>query len=489
MSYPDCPAGQALFLAIDQGGQSSRIAVFNQHGERLFLFTHALQTSTETTGNGVLHIEQDATAILDGIREGLEAARQWAGEYVNTIRAAGFAGQGSSMLCWNRITGETLSPVLSWQDRRAADLLDQISLSQAEVIRLTGLRKSPHYGASKMRWCMLHNQRVTAAAEHGCLQMGPIASYVIQQLGQASVAYVDPGHGQRTLLWNLHTHDWDEQMLSAFAIERAWLPECVTHTAQQGAVMVGETAVSVTACMRDQGASLFARGQPDRHGCYVNIGTGAFIQCVTDNLSAPEGLLVSPLLITDEPDASLYAWEATVNGAASALTWLGQACGETITPALIDRAAAGDEHLSGFLLNAVGGLSAPYWRVDLESRFVGVDGTDQKVLAWIESVLFQIAINIELMAKAHSFERIFLSGGLARATGVAQKLADLTGLIVVHHDDADATLQGIAWVTAGQPSSWQFPGEDVSFAPKRSPSLNHRYDAWRAAMTQWLGTH
>src|SRR5690606_5347549 len=101
---------------------------------------------------------------------------------------------------------------------------------------------------------------------------------------------------------------------------------CRWHNSHFGDLLIGTQVVPITSCQRDQGASLFARGMPENTACYVNIGTGAFIQRVSENLVAPEGLLVSPLWLPDPTTnaANIYAWEATVNGAAAALDWLAE---------------------------------------------------------------------------------------------------------------------------------------------------------------------
>src|SRR5690606_15436802 len=143
------------------------------------------------------------------------------------------------------------------------------------------------------------------------------------------------------------------------------------------------------------------------------------------------------------------AWEATVNGAAAALDWLADSTGLIeIKPADIEHALTITAADSLSLLNAVGGLSAPWWRTDLTSRFSADCTPAEKILAWIESVIFQIAVNVALMKTDEVVQKIYISGGLSRAAGVCQRLADITGINVLRSENADATLQGIAFTAA-----------------------------------------
>lgn len=477
---------QPLILAIDQGGQSSRVAIYTNSGECLHSFSAACATTREFI-NGVEHIEQSPRDILLGIKTCIEKITAVLGDDVKNIVAAGFAGQGSSLLCWNNQTGEALSPVLSWQDIRGEYSLKNIALNHAQAQKITGLRVSPHYGASKMRWCLDNNSLVANAYKNNALSIGPIVSYIFWHLLNTNL--VDPGHAQRTLLWNLQTNDWDNSLLKLFNIPRELLPHCQYHNSHFGDLTLDQTKIPFTASARDQGASLFARGLPDKNACYINIGTGAFIQRLSENLHAPEGILVSPLWIPENNNAKhYYCWEATVNGAAAAISFLQEHTGMQITPAEINKALALNPGSECYFLNAVGGLSAPYWRTDLQSQFSENLSADQKILAWLESLVFQIAINVRLMDKLGATQKIYISGGISKADGLCQKLADLLQIPVHRSENTDATLQGIACMAAAIPDAWEYIADEDIFQPQQNPSLTKAFDMWQSAMCRWLST-
>ena len=217
------------------------------------------------------------------------------------------------------------------------------------------------------------------------------------------------------------------------------------------------------------------------------IGTGAFIQRLSENLHAPDGLLVSPLWLPESPtEKKYYAWEATVNGAAAAISFIQQQTGLEITPQEIDSALSLHPAGDCYFLNAVGGLSAPYWRTDLQSRFSENLSAEEKILAWVESVIFQIVINVQLMNQLGDTKKIIISGGFSKADAVCQKIADLTKADVHRCDNADATVQGAACMAAGLPKSWRPVLQEDVFAPQQNPALLQRFTRWQSAMQQWI---
>jgi glycerol kinase len=204
-------------------------------------------------------------------------------------------------------------------------------------------------------------------------------------------------------------------------------------------------------------------------------------------LHSPQGLLVSPLWLPENSaEEKLYVWEATVNGAASALPYLQRETDLQITPDDINRALSHTPQKTCYLLNAIGGLSAPFWRTDLQPRFSEGLAADEKILAWLESVIFQIVVNVQLMSELGAQKKIYISGGLSNANLVCQKIADLTNTPVYRSDNTDATLQGIACMAAGLPAHWQPPVKDDVFKPQQNSAMQLRFNDWHKEMIKWL---
>jgi glycerol kinase len=475
-----------LFLVIDQGGQSTRIAVFDSSGNIVAQERSLCATQIIDINDHQQHIEQNPREILQGILDSIENIQHQLGDQVCNIKAAGFSGQGSSLLCWDKLTGEPLSAVLSWQDTRGKAYLDALTMTHQQVQQLTGLRFSPHYGASKIRWCLDNLPSVQSAQANNRLAAGPIVSFILWHLAGRKNA-VDPGHAQRTLLWNIQSANWDSQLLNLFSIPQSVLPECHFHQDNFGQFILNQHAIDFRVCARDQGASLFANGMPDKNTLYINVGTGAFIQRISQDKNPPQGLLISPLWISQNAGDNLYAWEATVNGSAAAIPFIEQESGLQITPEIIAQALSIPLGTADYLINTQGGLGAPFWRTDIESRFSGLLSPLQQVAVWLESILFLLMVNLQKMNADKSLTKIHFSGGFSQSDKFCQLLADLTRLPVNVSENPEASLQGIAYLTANRPDNWNCSASAQLFVPTLQEGLlQKRFASWWLEMRKVL---
>lgn len=472
-------------IAIDIGGQSSRVALFDVKGQMLSLTQIPSVTHRFIDQQGLERVEQNPLQILDDIKVGLAAMTKAAQAFHGQVVSVGFAGPGSSCLVWDKQTGVPLTPLMSWQDIRGGQLLADLSLSETTVIAKTGLRLSAHYGASKFLWAALSEPKVKQAIKEQQVVFAPLASFIFNQLDPRSELLIDAGHAQRTLLWNIHEGNWDSELLAAFNLTEKQLPNAVGHQANFAHFIIDQQSLGLSVSMRDQGASLFASGMPDEDKIYINLGTGGFIQRVTGNKNPPAGILLSPLWFTQSQ--KIYGWEATVNGAAAAIQPLTSQFGLAINEALMKEALTIELADNDILLNAFGGLSAPFWRTDVQSQFLGCETSLKKIAAWLESILFQIQINLTLMQQAGKVKTLVVSGGLSNNVLLMQHLADLTGMNVCVREVKDATLYGIAYMASGQPKEWHVSTEkDQLFLPKIHSALSRRFDFWQLSVKAWL---
>lgn len=469
-----------VFVAIDQGGHATRASAYGAAGS----LEGAALVTIATQRNALGHVEHDPEEIVASVRTALsELARivpagQWA--------AAGLAVQRSSLVCWNADDGRALSPVLSWQDARNSAWLKGLARRAADVQRLTGLTLSPHYGASKLRWCLDHLPEVRAAAAQSRLRAGPLASFLLHRLLEERPVLADASTAARTLLWSPFERDWSAELLEMFGIPRAVLPRA-TGTSHAFGTLASEGArISLVACNGDQSVVPFAAGALDFDAAYVNLGTGAFVLRPTaDALHAPP-LLTSVIRMDDrETD---FVLEGSVNGAGAALDWfeLHQGAAAARMLALLDNAELADEG-APFFLNGVSGLASPFWKPDFESRFVG-DGTDlQQCRAVLESVAFLIKANLDEMDRHRpSAARLVASGGLAENRLLCRMLACLAGVPVDRASDREATSRGLAFLVAGMPADFQAPPLQ-RFEPDPDQQLLARYLKWLALMQEAAG--
>jgi glycerol kinase len=465
-----------LILAIDQGTHATRALVFDHRGRDI----GQARVPVDLQRHGGNKVEQSPRQILESLQTAVDGVLGLPAVAVGRIVAAGLATQRSSVLAWDRDSGDPLSPVLSWQDRRSGAALDALAAHAARIREMTGLRLSPHYGAGKLRWLLAREPAVAKARADGSLVMGPLAGFLVQHLLVDRPALVDHANASRTLLWDLQTRDWSDELLALFEIPRTVLPECRPICAYYGSTV--HAAIPLQAVNGDQTAALYAQGKPPDNTVLVNIGTGAFVLLpVQEPASCPVGLLAG--ISQSDAAAGSYYLEGTVNGAAAALDWAGRLLGETAwedrLPDWLD--AIRDPPL---FINTVGGLGAPWWRSGVAPRFVG--GTPPPaagMAAVIESIVFLIQANVALMCRRNArIERLRVTGGLANLDGLCRKLAALSGLPVQRPPQIEATARGIAWQAAGCPDDWLPDGEGTIFDPAPDATLKARYDRFIQAL-------
>jgi len=475
--------GAGYFLLLDQGSHASKAFLVGGDGE--WLASGECPLDSTEPGPGLR--EHDPEQLLASVRGALDSAMRGIPPDASEV-AVGIATQRSTVVCWDRETGEALSPVISWQDRRNSAWLDELALDPADVHRITGLVPSPHYGAGKLRWCLDHLPAVRKAQAAGRLCLGPLSSYLLSSLLEEHPFVVDPANASRTLLWDVGTGDWSPVMLGHFGIPAACLPRCVPSRWAYGTLSVAGRRGSVEVCTGDQAAALFAQGPPRPDALYVNIGTGAFIQRPADGTPPPvPGLLRS--VAWRDATRTLIVLEGTVNGAGAALDWLAARVGRPVET-LLERA---DPWLDGvqdppLFINGVGGLGAPYWRPDCPVRFEGEAEGDvaASTVAVVESIAFLVQVNFEVIGAALGpARRVVVTGGLARLDGLCRRLAELTGLPVERPPQLQATSMGLARLMSSRVGRDAGPPE--VFQPPGSGPVRERYGRWRRAMEAAVG--
>ncbi|MGE5639518.1 MAG: FGGY family carbohydrate kinase [Clostridia bacterium] len=470
-----------LYLAIDQGTHASRAIVLDGRGGIVASGEKAIGLVRPQPD----WAEQDPDEVVQSVRDAIaQAMRSLKG---GRVAAAGLASQRASAVCWDRRDGRALSPIFSWQDRRAHVWIDELQPAHGEAVHAkTGLFLSPHYGASKLRWALDHLPAVRQAAEAGTLAWGPMASFLAFRLLEERPLLADPQCAARTQLWNLRTRDWDPGLLALFGLPGGFLPRSFRTCGPWGALDAGGDKVPLAAVNGDQSAAVFAFGRPEADTAYVNVGTSAFVQRALERFP---GVVPRQLtgIILDDGERTIYMVEGNVNGAGTALEWFAR---EFSLPRFQEQLPEYLENHGSvpLFLNGIAGLGGPFWKAEFDSRFVGEGGVREKAVALVESIAFLLQANIDHMA-AHvpAPKRIRMSGGLSRIEGLCRRMASVSGLPVHRRDDPEATARGIAYLAAGQPAGWDPGGEEDVFAPEADEALRSRYRRWRELMRQATG--
>ena len=464
-----------LVVALDQGGSSSRALVFD---EALQVVARA-QVEVPTTRRGEDEVEQDGVELVQSLRRCIKDIGKQLGSRVNEVVAAGLATQRSSCVAWDRASGGALSPVLSWQDRRAAARVVDLAPHAERIRALTGLPLSPHYGASKLAWITNTNLRARTHMAEGSLALGPVASFLLARLCNEHPCVVDLANALRTQLVSLETLAWDPWLCDSFGVPRTALPTIVATRAAFGTLDLGKRTAPLTVCTGDQSAALWAAGAPQTTEATVVFGTGAFVQRVVHARPAQaDGLLVG-IVAKDDSSAPVWAVEGTVNGAGSALAWALEEL-ELGEQAFDLDALLRSETAPPLFLNGVAGLGSPWWRSDFASHWLSEGTPQQKLVAVVESIVYMVCENLERLRQIEPLQTLRVGGGLATLDGVCQRLADVSGLQVVRSSEKESTARGLARqllqsVTARSETA-------QVYTPRNDPALLDRWQRWREAM-------
>jgi glycerol kinase len=475
----------ALVLALDQGGQTSRAIAFDRRGVALA----RASKSVGETRSGDDRVEQDPEEVVRSLAGACDEVIAELGNRARDVIRAGLATQRSSIVCWDRADGTALSPVISWQDRRASARLDALAAEApelaGEVHRRTGLFLSPHYGASKLAWCLENLPRVARARERGRLAIGPLASFLAYRLLEEHPFVVDPANASRTLCWSIETREWDPFLCRTFGVPRELLPACSETRGEHGTLSLRGARVQLAILTGDQSAAIFAQGEPRAGVAYVNIGTGAFVQRRASGRVLLPRLLTS--VVASRGGDATFVVEGTINGAGSALRRIERELGLASVEDRLDDWLMSTRDPPLFL-NGVSGLAAPYWAPQFASRFVG-DGTPEaRVVAVVESVVFLVNIILDEMSSALApATAILASGGLTQSDAVCRRLADVADLRVIRAEDPEATARGVAWLAFDRAEPWSSGAATRELEPGIDVALRTRARRYRSELERALG--
>jgi glycerol kinase len=351
----------------------------------------------------------------------------------------GIATQRSTFVLWDARTGHTRTPMVSWQDRRAAGWCEAHRDLDREVQARTGLLLSAHYAGPKLAAMLEADAELCRDAQAGHLRFGTLETFLLWRWTAGRVHETDATVAARTTMFDLEREDWSPDLLAAYGVPRAILPGVAPSAGRSIGLDPGPT---LGATLADQAASAVAVLDESGANVLITLGTGAFVLRHARDLSERRpGYLFAPVLVAGE--RRRYVVEGTINGAGPAVDRFGP--GPTELP---ER----DPAPGAFALPDVSGLGSPYWRPDLglvlspAAQRLGGPGARRVVL---EGVLFRIAEVLDGLSGGSRLRSVVLSGGLARDPAVGLGLAALLGRTVERLLDEHAGLSGIGRLAAG----------------------------------------
>jgi glycerol kinase len=476
-----------MLLALDQGTTSTRAILFDAGLAPIAVAQRELPQHFPSPG----WVEHDAEQIL---AHALEVMREAAAAATAPIAGIGITNQRETTVLWRRDTGQPVHRAIVWQDRRTADFC--AGLPAGLITERTGLLPDPYFSAGKLSWLLEHVPGARADAEAGRLCFGTIDSFLLFRLTEGRVHATDATNACRTLLWNIHTGEWDEELLRLFRIPRAILPEVRDCAAEFGETTALGRPLSIRGMAGDQhaatlGQACFAPGMMKS-----TYGTGCFALLVTGAQPVMSRHRLLTTLAWQLNGKRAYALEGAIFNAGSTVQWLRDGLGIVASAAEPTALAAqADPAQQVHLVPAFTGLGAPWWDAGARAAILGLTrgaGRAEICRAALEAVAFQTE---DLLAAMRAdtggpITTIRVDGGMANSDWTMQRLADITGAIVDRPTVTETTAMGAAWLAGLQAGLLPGPGEapmhwrlDRRFTPRGGRAeAAERHKAWLEAV-------
>lgn len=444
-----------VLLAIDQGTTSSRAIVYDAN---TFAILGTAQQEIEQHYPRDGWVEHEPEDIWYSVARTVREALAKSGREPRQVGGIGITNQRETLVAWDRTTGRPIHRAIVWQDRRTTDFCREHASDQPWLTARTGLVLDPYFSGTKARWLFDQMPLMKVMAERGEVKLGTVDSFLMWRLTGGKSHVTDASNASRTLLFNIHAMQWDDELLRYFNVPRAALPEVKPSVAEFGVTKGLDflpDGIPIRGVAGDQQAALFGQGcfSPGEGKC--TYGTGAFYLLHTgDNaVSSKHKLLTTVAAMTDKKPK--YALEGAVFIAGAAVQWLRDGlhlCKESAEVEQLARASNPTEpvlFVPGFV-----GLGAPHWVPEARGVIFGLTrattGADLGRAA-LEGVAFQVADLIDAADKDMANENraaLKVDGGMARNDWFLQFQADSLGRPVARATQSESTALGAAFLAA-----------------------------------------
>lgn len=463
-------------MALDQGTTSSRCILFDRQGNMVSMAQKEFTQIYPRTG----WVEHDAMEIWSSQYGVAAEAMAKIGADAGDIEAIGITNQRETTIVWDRNTGVPVYNAICWQCHRTADRIDELKAQGYDKLikSKTGLVPDAYFSATKIGWILDNVEGARKKAEAGELLFGTVDTWLIWKLSKGRIFVTDYTNASRTMLFNIHTRSWDDELLELFGVPRSMLAQvrpssCIYGTTDEG-LLGGE--IKLAGAAGDQQAALFGQccyGEGDVKNTY---GTGCFLLMNTGKraFESENGLITTIAADTDEE--SSYALEGSVFVAGAAIQWLRDEL------RMIDSSAQSEEYAKAvpdtngvYVVPAFTGLGAPYWNQYCRGMVVGITRGCSKehfVRATLESLAYQTHSVLKSMEQdtGLAISSLRVDGGASANDFLMQFQADILGADVLRPECIETTALGAAYLAGLATGYWQ-SREEI----EKNWQLSHRF--------------
>ena len=491
-------------LALDEGTTSCRAVIFDETGQVRGMSQREFPQYYPRSG----WVEHDPDEIWLAQRDVASDVLRQLNLRSGDIVAMGITNQRETTVVWDRKTGLPICRAIVWQDRRTAEVCERLRREGADVLisERTGLVLDPYFSATKISWILDQIPEARRRAEAGQLAFGTIDSWLVWKLTNGARHLTDVTNASRTSLFNIHTREWDDELLELFRIPRSMLPEVCASSdvVAESATGILGASIPIAGIAGDQQAALFGQYCVGRGATKTTYGTGCFMLQHTGETSvASRNRLITTLAATNHQGLG-YALEGSVFIGGAVVQWLRDGLGAIQSSADV-RELAGSVPDSGGVtfVPAFAGLGAPYWDPNARGMIIGLTrGTTVAHIARaaVESIAHQVADLVDAMQRDSGLPltEMRVDGGAARDDLLMQFQSDLLGVPLIRPAMTEVTARGAAALAGLAVGVWKDVAElaafeqiDRRFEPDSSrPQVADSRERWQRAVsrcTNWEG--
>jgi len=478
-------------ISIDQGTTSSRAVIFSDKGELIGF--EQLEFKQFFPNDG--WVEHDPEEIWLSVVEVLNLSIKRFNLSASDIASIGITNQRETVVIWDKKTGKPIYNAIVWQDRRTSDFCDSLKDSQDLIQQKTGLTMDPYFSASKVNWILDQVNGARQRAENGELLFGTIDSFLIWKLTEGRDHKTDVSNASRTMLYNIETNEWDEELLSLFKVPSNLLPTVCDNAYDFGYTELLGGKVSIGGVAGDQQSALIGQCCFEIGEVKSTYGTGCFMMINTGNdIIKSSNKLLSTIAYRLEGKTT-YALEGSIFVAGSAVQWLRDGLNFFDNASESeDLALQAKDNSKVLVIPALTGLGAPYWDADARGAIFGLTrdtGIAEITKAVLESVVYQTKDLLEAMKNDNaSFNSLKIDGGMVANNWFSQELSNVLQVKVSRPSVIETTSLGAAYLAGlhagvfdtltSLKENWSI---DKEFEPQNS---RNRYLEWKEAVNKVL---
>lgn len=484
-------------LALDQGTTSSRAILYNQDSQPIHVAQKEFQQIFPEPG----WVEHNATEIWDSQ---YQVMVEVIGELPDNsiIVGLGITNQRETTVIWERSTGKPIYNAIVWQDRRTASYCEELKAAGHEeiVTSKTGLLLDAYFSATKIKWILDNVEGAMVRAENGELAFGTIDSWLVWNLTNGKHHLTDVTNASRTMLFNIHELQWDDELLALIGVPKSMLPEVRTSSEHYADTSLAELpSMPIAGIAGDQQAALFGQMCIENEMAKCTYGTGCFLVMNTGTTPVQSKNKLLTTIAWQIGDQVTYALEGSVFVGGAIIQWLRDGL------EFFDEAAMSEDYATSVQDNggvvfvpALTGLGAPYWDSSARGTIFGLTrGTTKGHIsrAALESIAFQVNDVLQTMAKdiGKPVNELRVDGGATANNLLMQLQADISNIPVSRPTNLETTALGAAYLAGLAVGLWDLEtlkkqwGEDRNFKPALDANLREQLIArWQKAIERTL---